>query len=208
MKATIKLLAVFALALATFGHYSDAWAADIFKSKGLGVEAYFSSVDPSGCVVTDVGVFSRDETLQNPPGSGNPSSWVFLYIAQNDYCNGVQLVYAEGFTSIANADLQVSRRLDWATLATTVNVYDYASGTSYDVYVDLTWQGSGPQTRQSSHFHSHSPNCNINSRFNGTFRSAAASGSVSDGTMNFTPEPAYDARLFSVKTGDVFVGCN
>ena len=48
MKTAIKLLAVLALALATFGHYSDALAGDIFKTKGLGVEAYFLSVDPWG----------------------------------------------------------------------------------------------------------------------------------------------------------------
>jgi hypothetical protein len=208
MKTAIKVLAALALALALFGQYSDALAGDIFKTKGLGAEAYFFSVDPSGCVVTDVGVFARDETFQNPPGSGDPSSWVFLYISQNDYCNGVQVVYADGFTSLANPDLQVSRRLDLATLTTTVNVYDYFSGTSYDVYVDLSWQGSGPPTRQSSHFHTHSPTCNINSRFNGTFRFGGATGSVSDGTTNFTPETAYDARLFSVKSGDVFVGCS
>jgi hypothetical protein len=174
----------------------------------LGAEAYFTSVDPSGCIVTDVGVFVRDENFQNPPGSGSPSSWVFLSISQYDYCRNTQLLYADGFTSLAEADFQTTRRLDWATLNTTVTVYNYTSDEFFDVYVDLTWTGSGPLSRQNSHFHSHSPGCNINSHFSGTFRFAEASGTVSDGTTNFAAEGSDFAQIFSAKSGDVYVGCN
>jgi hypothetical protein len=37
----------------------------------------------------------------------------------------------------------------------------------------------------------------------GTFRDATASGTVSDGTTNFTPEPAVFADMGSVKQGEV-----
>lgn len=196
------------LFIATFFLPVSASAADIYKSKGTGAEALFSSVDPSGCIVTDVNVFARDETFQNPPGPGTPSSWAYLYIFQYDFCNDVQLFYGEGFTYLAEADFKVSRRLDSATLTATVSVYNYNTDSYSDVYVDLIWTGSGGLTRQNSHFKYHAPGCNINSRFKGSFRSAEASGSITDGSTNFAPEPSWYANLFSVSSGDVYASCN
>lgn len=207
MKTTIKLFIILALALTVFGPNTVASAAEIFKAKGLSAEAYFSSVDPSGCIVTDAAVFARDESTQNPPGPGTPSSSVFLYISQYDYCNDLQLLYAEGFSELAITDFQISKNLQWAILNTTVNVYDYVSATNFDVYVDLTWTGIGGLSRQNSHFHFHAPGCHVNSHFQGTARSADVSGSISDGVTNFTPDPG-SGTMFSSKSGDIYIGCN
>jgi hypothetical protein len=46
----------------------------------------------------------------------------------------------------------------------------------------------------------------VNFHLDGTFRQATASGTVSDGTSNFTPEPALlteGTRLGSIKVGEV-----
>ena len=46
----------------------------------------------------------------------------------------------------------------------------------------------------------------MNFHLDGTFRQATASGTVSDGTTNFTPEPALltgNTRLGSIKVGEV-----
>ena len=204
----LHIALVLAVYIAAFILQGPASAADIYKSKGTGAEAFFSSVDASGCIVTDVNVYARDETFQNPPGPGTPSSWVYLYVFQYDFCNDVQLFYGEGFSYMAEADFEVSRRLDLATLTTTASVYNYTTDSYFDVYVDLTWTGSGGLTRQNSHFHYHAPGCNINSRFKGSFRSAEASGSISDGSTNFAPEPSWYANIFSVSSGDVYASCN
>lgn len=208
MKTTIKLLSVLALALATFMQHSTASAADSFKFRGKGVEAYFSSTDPSGCIVTQVYIFANEGIFQSPPGGGSSTTGISLNISQYDYCTGTQL-FSPGPTSpFTVPDLQVDRKLNSATLNATVEVYNFVSDTWVDFFVNLTWTGIGPLSRESSHFHFHSPGCNINSRFKGTSRFAEASGSVSDGTTNFTPAPTIDARIFSAKSGDLSVGCN
>jgi hypothetical protein len=46
---------------------------------------------------------------------------------------------------------------------------------------------------------------NVVKRFDGTARSADASGTISDGTTNFSPQPATGAVLSSVKRGELDV---
>lgn len=206
MKTTIKLLVVLALAFATFSQHTTASAGDIFKFKGQGAQAYFSSTD--GCVTTDVFVFANDGKFQSPPGPGSPSSGTFLAISQYDWCNDELLLAADGFADLAAGDFEVSRQLSSATLNATVTMYNYLTDSTFDVFVDLTWTGSGPLFRQMSNSHFQFPGCKINERFRGTFRSAVASGSVSDGWTNFAPEPSVWAEMFSTQSGSVFVGCN
>ncbi|HLA05801.1 MAG TPA: hypothetical protein VJ022_00030 [Anaerolineales bacterium] len=210
MKTTIKMLTILALALAVFGQHTTAGAGGggEGKFKGQSADAFFSSIDPSGCIYTGVGVFAGEQVYQNPPGPGSASSWTSLYISQYDYCTDTQLLAADGFASLAPPDFQVSEKLDSAALSATVNVYDYVSDSSFNVLVDLTWRGIGPLSRQKNRSHFHSPGCIINSRFNGTFRPAEASGSVSDGAMNFIPDPSVGAGISSSKSGTVVIGCN
>lgn len=87
----------------------------------------------------------------------------------------------------------------------TLGCFDFFGGSSFDVFVDLSWLGVGNPVSQSSHFHSRSPGFIVNGRFSGTFRSAEASGSVSDGVTNFTPEPADFAQIISAKSGSVII---
>jgi hypothetical protein len=206
MKTTMKLLVVLALAMATFMQHSTASAADIIKFRGDGAQAFFSSTD--GCIVTDVSVSATDGIFQNPPGKGSPVFDVFLFISQYDFCTDTQLLRASGYTQLADAEFQVSPQLDSATLNTTVNVFDFESNTSFDVFVNLAWTGISPLSRDSSKFHFKSPGCNYHLRIRGDFRFAEASGSVSDGTTNFTPDPSVDARIYSSKSGEVVIGCN
>ena len=51
-------------------------------------------------------------------------------------------------------------------------------------------------------------NASFSSRFKGTFRASEASGSVSDGTINFIPEPLLGALLVSSKSQDMAIGCS
>jgi hypothetical protein len=206
MRTTIKLLAVLALALTTFMQHSTASAATVFKFRGETASAFFSSTD--GCIATDVFISATEGVSQNPPGKGDPISQAFIFISQYNFCTDTLLLNAEGFALLSNADFDVSGKLDLATLNTTINVFDFVSNTSFDIFIDLTWTGIGPLSRQSNNSHFNTPGCKIHSRFRGTFRSAEASGTVSDGTTNFTPEPSLGADLGLVKSGDVVIGCN
>lgn len=199
---------VLSLYLAVFIMPVPVSAGGIFKFRGEGASAIFSSVDATGCVWTDVYVNPNDGFFQSPPGPGSPSSGVYMFISQYDTCAGIQLIAAEGFASLADTDFQVFGRLNSASLTATVNVFDFVSNTSFDIYIDLVWTGTGGIYRQSSHSHYDSPGCSFNTRFVGSFRPAVATGSVSDGTTNFTPDPSLGYDIYSSKNGEVYIGCN
>jgi|SRR5215207_7151695 len=206
MKLTYRLLLIFTLSLTVFSQRTTASAADTFKFSGESAQTTFSTID--GCILTEVGVLTSEGIFKSPPGKGNPTSEAFLIISQVDLCTDTYIFFANGSAQLADTDFQVSGKLESATLNTTVSVFDQVSQTFLDVFVDLAWTGVGPLSRESTNFHSKSPGCKVHSRFKGTLRFAEASGSVSDGTTNFTPDPAIDARIFSTKSGDVVIGCN
>lgn len=207
MRSTFKLLIVIVLLLAVFGQHTPASAAEMYKWKGPGAEAYFSSTDDSGCIVTDVSLFTRDETFQNPPGQPSRGSFVYLTIYQYDYCADLALRVAEGWASIAEDDLQVAKKLGSATLSALVTMYDWASDSYFDVSVDLSWSATGPAARQSSSFRSHTPECKYHSRFQGTFRSADVNGTITDGYTNYTPWTGWGS-IFDSRGTDSYIGCN
>jgi len=208
MKTMIKLLAVLALALATFSQNTTASAGDNFKFSGDFADAGFSMFDESCCVGTFVGVFANKGKNQSPPGPGSSSAFADMYIDQYDFCNEISLMSAFGGTSLGNGAFQINRDLNSAALNATIPVYDYVSGTGFDVNVNLVWTGIGALSRGTFHSHSKSPGCVINDRFSGSSRFAQATGSVSDGVTNFTPNPSGDGHLSSTKSGTLFIGCN
>jgi hypothetical protein len=207
MKTTSKLLAILALALSTLGQNSAASAANVFHFKGNGADAFFSSVDSSGCVYTDVFVQGNEQTFRNPPTNGGTFSGAFITISQYDGCAGMQLLSADGFAELASSDFQVSGKFASASLNTTISVFDHISGTPFDVNVSLTWTGTTAGGRQNSTSHYDFPGCKVNSHYNNTFRFAEASGSVATEAVNLTPAPPMSATIFLAKSGDVNIGC-
>jgi hypothetical protein len=137
-------------------------------------------------------------------------SQVVLFISQFDLCAGERLVSAESVSTVPEADFQVAKMLGQATLNTTVTVTDFASDppASFDVFIDLTWTGVGPLSRQNNNSHFITPpDCVIHNRFQGTSRTAEASGSVSDGFVNYTPQPSVEAFILSANSGTAIIGC-
>lgn len=205
-----KLLIAVVLVLyaAAFVLQSPASAGGIFKFRGEGASAIFTSVDGSGCVWTDVYVNPNEGIFQSPPGKGSPSSGVYMFITQYDSCTATQLIAAEGFASLADPDFQVFGNLSSATLNATVTLFDYVSETSFDVFVDLTWNGTSSVIRESSRYHFSAPGCKFKSRFNGSFRPAVATGTVSDGLTNYTPDPSWGYDIYNARSGEIYIGCN
>jgi hypothetical protein len=207
MRSTFKVLIVIVLMLAVFGQYTPASASEMYRWKGPGAEASFSNLDESGCVVTDVNLFTRDETFQNPPGQPSRGSFVYLTIYQYDYCADLALRVAEGWASIGEGDLQVAKKLGSATLSTVVTMYDWASDSYFDVSVDLSWSATAPTIQQSSSFRSHTPECKYHSRFRGSFRSADVNGTITDGSTNYTTGTGWGS-IFDSRGTDSYIGCN
>ena len=208
MKIAVKLLIILALLFTVFGQFISASAGGGTSNghfKDLGTDAYFYSTDSSGCLVTQVLIFASQHYFQSPPGPGSAGPFVSLNIYQYDECTGTQILYATGGTT-TDLNLQVDKKLRWATLSATVNVYEGVSQSFKDMYVDLTWTATGPRTHQGFHEHRKSP-CHMMWRSSGIFRTAEVSGSVSDGITTFALENTLVAEIFSTKSGNLVIGC-
>jgi len=206
MNVLINLVAVLALLVASFGQPTTVSAGDVRKTEWQGVEAFFSNTDPSGCIVTQVGVFARDDMRHEPPEPGTTESLLALSIYQVNDCTGEQLLFAEGYTWLDEGDLQISKKLQSATLNATVNLEDLGATPNFDVDVDLTWTANEPAARSSSHSHLDQRGCKIISHWRGMSRFADVSGTVSVGTTNFTPETG-SGSIFAGRGSDLFIGC-
>jgi len=208
MKSTIQILTVFALVVAMFSQPINASAADVFKFKGHSASAFFSSIDPSGCINTGGSVFAFENITHSLPGPGSSSADILIDLFQFDFCTDTLLLSASNIAPAENVDFQVAGNLTSATVHAIVPVYDNVSETTFNVTVDLTWTSTSSLGHQSSHYKVNFQGCHVNLKNNSAFRFAEASGSVSDGTMNFTPSPSTEATIFFAKGGQISHGCN
>ena len=165
-----------------------------FTFHGLTAFAEFDTYSPNGCVETFVyvdGTHSHNYTVGD------------VFIGQFDYCTQTLLLSA--FGSASNPNFQIDKKLGSASLNTTIPVTDYVSGNTFNVSISVTWTAIDALMHENGSFHFHSKGFIDNSHFNAGFRDANASGTVSDGTTNYTPDSALYAQLASMKSGDVFI---
>ena len=204
-----RLLAVVSLALVLMALALPARAAGVetqhVKFKGQTAQAQFSSTQ--GCVQTDVFVVASDGLAKLDPGGPEAVSGGETFISQFDVCTQTQLRTAFGFAVLAPDEFQIDQQFTAASLTATIEVSDSVSGASFPVHVSVRWTGFGDTFRDAYTTHEEEPGFKVNSYFDGTFRQATASGTVSDGTTNFTPEPALlttgNTILGSIKVGEV-----
>jgi len=196
MKFTIKLLSVLVLLLVTLNSQTSAFAqANRFQAHNA--DAFFYTTDASGCIQTSVILELGEDILL--------SIQLFRY----DICQNQTLIDAVGRKELTKSELKYSGNLDSATLNTTVQLFNYMTNSTFDVSIDLTWTGTGEIHK--TRFHSTdspSPGCHTNLLIQEAYRSASASGTVSDGTTNFTPEPADQANLYFAKRTLTSHGCD
>ena len=179
--------------------------ASIFHFSGKNAQAFFTSLDSTNCVETDVFILAEDTKFQQPPGRGTSGSDASLEISKFDSCAGTQLIDAFGFATLSPTDLQIGTNLGSAKLNTTFDVFDFVSLNSFSVSVSLSWTSFGAPTPTNFHDFFHTPGFVLDEHFNGTARPANASGTISDGTTNFTPQASVDATVASVRFGSVSI---
>lgn len=178
-------------------------AGEKYTFKGYNANAYFTNTD--GCIESITFVSADDGVTHQPPGQPNPSSSALISLFRFDACANEWLMYAEGSATLADGDFTVDKKLDSATLSTTINVYDFFSDSFFDVFVDLTWTAIGGPTRSTSIQHVKLEGFISTLKYTGTGRIAEAVGFVSDGSTNFSPNPGADGFIQYVTTGDVMV---
>lgn len=195
MKNTRKLLAVLVLLLVTFSPQTSA-SADMYKYEGHDAWATFYSIEPSGCIKTAVNIEIGEKMIYS------------IALSQYDLCLGRGLLDASGYKLLSKSEVKIEN-LNSARLKTTVHVTDEYRNIAFDVSIDLTWIGTGNILAYHNHYHDQPwPHCNMNGIDREQYRMAQASGMISDGTTNFTPEPSRIAHLnFWKQTAAQSHGC-
>lgn len=162
--------------------------------------ALFITTDPSGCVLTEVTVTAIDVvTKQGGAPSATPTASVNIFKLDN--CTSTTLILASGSTPLAPGEVKSRPSLSGASLNTNVTVSDAISGTSFPVNVAVTWTGVGKPFFDSINrvvFKDAADRFVITTIQGTVARNADASGTVTDGTTNLTPEPAVFGILDSL----------
>jgi|SRR5829696_5920365 len=182
------LVPLFAILLLAFAMPSAVLAGDVYHFRGEYVYANFYSTDSLGCIVTALYLSATNGRLQNDPGRPTTSSSGYVDMYQYNRCNYYQPIFS-GYWSGALADgaIDIAASLSTATLKAVVPVYNYYTGSYQSVSIELTWTANDILSRGQSHSIYQSPGSRSSVRYNGTWRGAEVSGSISAGSGNLTP---------------------
>jgi hypothetical protein len=162
-----------------------------YSVRGTLAEAGFDS--QSGCIDTSAYVFGGIGRVKQT-GKPASNSEIDVYVSRYDVCNEQSVSFAWGSIQPSGDELRIDKRLDSATLDATVPVTDY-DGNTVPLQVDVTWQGVGDAVKERGRSQYSTAGFKEMSSFSGVFRDANASGTISDGQTDYSPEPAQWAEL-------------
>jgi hypothetical protein len=207
MRTRLLLVVTLAMVLLTLALPARAAGAETLhlSFNGHFADATFFSTDPSGCVSTEVFLLVTDGRSRTGTGQPEVASTALIIVSQADLCTQTELIAADGTAVLAPGQFQIDSLLTAASLTATIEVFDFVSGASFPVEVNVSWTGGSGLTSARTHTRETFPGFKLNLREDRTFRHATATGTVSDGTTNFTPEPATDAELASARSGEVLI---
>jgi hypothetical protein len=206
-------------ALAATGALSGAAAAGAasptrFVSFGNVRAAGAEFAGTSGCVDTHVEVLGTQPlastTVDNDGVAHQLDVNAFMEVAQYDHCASVQLLDAItpccGGPTPPGVTFTVARDLTSARLDGPIPLVDLVSNTPVTMAVHLGWTGIPPLTRGNFDFHINDPGLpHLSVTDHGSGEGATASGTVSDGTTNYTPSPTSDPYAFIGEDVGTFV---
>jgi len=196
-------LAVLVISITALATPAMVGAVNRINLSGLSASANFSSTD--GCIYTYAYVSASTEVNRQTSDQTQTTTTGFLTVSKSDVCQYLPLLEGNGSSTLGDADFQVGKRLDTATLKTTITVYDWVSDSYFDIDVDLTWTATGDAGRSMVIEHDAQAGLIFQQKMTGTGRIADAAGTVSDGTTNFSPEPTQEGYIQNVSTGSVTI---
>jgi hypothetical protein len=200
-----KFLSLLLLALTSVGLPALANAGDVFLIKERAAIAQFSTIE--GSIETIAFLVAAEERLHNPPNVKSSGPFALVEIVKFDTstpCGRTLLMDAFGSVSLADQDFQIDRQLTSAALnPITIPVQDSVSGGTFNIEVAMSWTGFGETAREKNRSQLLVSSLSFKSRFEGVFREASASGTISDGTTNYATFPLDFAELDSIKSGEV-----
>jgi hypothetical protein len=175
-----------------------------FRFQGQSAFASFSTFDETGCIHTFVRLFAQDGRVKQD-GRPEVESMAIVNISQVNDCTYEFLLLAIGFTALAPDEFVIDKKLNQATLTTTIVVEDTIISMTFPVDINVTWTGIGETSTVKEHFQIKEPGLKENFRFMGISRGAQASGTVTGLGTNFTPEPTTIANMRAETSGDVTI---
>ena len=207
MRRRFLLLLAFLLAFTLVPARASA-AVNSFKFNGASAFANFSLADPNDpCISTNAGVLVTEGRIKEGGGKPQSVSEILVGISRLNNCTFEFFLEASGIATLP-PEAFVVHQLDSATLNTTVEVCDSISGNCFPVSISLSWTGTGSVIKDKSKSSTNFGKCKIQSSFNGTFRDAVATGSITGQGTNFTPNASDFAQLADVKNGTSQINCN
>lgn len=212
MKRPLAVITALLVVLMSFARPGPVEARSTSRSsyKDQTAEATFSSIDSSGCIVTQVWVFATKNRSFISSGSKVVQSDASITIFQFNQCvepNVVLLDASGGPALLGKKDFKISDGLSRASLNKTISVYDFVRNGTLDITVALNWNSVGPLSVQSNRTVFKSPSCTTMTTDRSAERPSTAWGIVSDGITNYTPEPTVETELALVKNGELVRGC-
>jgi hypothetical protein len=199
----LAVAAITAVALAVPATASAATTVSKFSFKGTAALASFYSVD--GCIQTEAYVTAVRGEVKNRLTGHTSSSLVDVIAVVYDRCQDTTLrSYYGPAVELAPEQFSIGQQQSTATLTASVPVYDFVSGTTTNLAVDLTWTAiSGPVSEKSRYTRVLPDGSRYQQSFSGITADASATATVSDGSINFTPSPSQSAVISSTKSGSL-----
>ena len=216
-KRILFTLILCALVIAVLVVPSSLFAGEIRQFSGNNAYASFST--STSCSQTYMSINASESKVRNPPGRPGFDAEASVLISVWNSCDNTQ-VYGSGFIPLGKKEFQIDRKLNSATLNTKLKVDKYqwvCDGNSYpicenhflgqvDVSISLSWNATGGLSTSTYTDSYQSKFCKSSYSSTGSWRPAQASGSVSDGTINFTQSTS--ATLANSTFGQREIGCN
>jgi len=208
----IPTLLVFALVLVSTALGSPtASAAAPLTGGGSGSFAHAEFSAEAGGVQTSAIVDVQDSAFSDPGGAFEGS---FLTVFASRFDPGDpdnpdddQLDLLQGNAELAPDEFRVSADGSSATLSAVVTMCSQISPDCFNGSVNLSWTGTGQsQTFSGKAIVRAGGNCRIHDTFSDSHGAASATGTVSIGTTNFTPDPSDLAEIAIFSSHQRFTG--
>ena len=172
---------------------------------GTSALATFSHLDETGCVWTDVYVSASLGTVFDSFSKRNTVRNVTVVVSMYDVCLGVLTNSIAGHLSEDNFLFEIDHKLGWARLIALVPTCDMVSTNCFDLLVVMEWWATGSATHEVVTLVEHVPGYLLTIHANGDLQGAFASGSVTSGDWNMTPNPSDYAVMDSATVRDLTV---
>jgi hypothetical protein len=213
MHAFVRAGVVMALSALILAPVSVANAAStkvsVANLRGPLINVGFTTLDPSGCIETDTFVSANLPSYQQLPSKPVTTGVASVNIFEYDSCTDTTILDASGLTEDLPAGaLQVSKQLDQASLVATIPMLNIDTNETFSVDVNVSLVGTSAIHRDDVNSNDfYGGGCHVLNRWKGSGRTASATGTVTDGVTNYTPDLTDAGEIGYVIDGFEVIDC-